>query len=272
MNYSVLMSVYIKEKPEFLQKSIESVMQQSVVTNDFVIVCDGPLNDNLYEVLDNMKNKYPCINVLKRDKNEGLGSALSFGLLNTKNEVVMRMDSDDICLPDRASIQLPLMNDYDLVGGSISEFDTFEENIIGYRCVPLTFDKIYSFAKNRNPFNHPSVMFKKSTIINAGNYQTLLFFEDYFLWIRVLMNTHKVCNVSNVLVNMRSGASMRKRRGGKTYRQSLKKLRKFMLKNKFISFPRYVFLNAGQLLFSIAPAKVKEKIYKSFLRKRKNIK
>lgn len=268
MNYSVLMSVYDKEQPEFLEKSIESVVNQTVVTDDFVIVCDGPLKESLSDVLKKMHDKYPFITIFEREKNEGLGSALSFGLLQTKNEIIMRMDSDDICLPERASIQLPLMNDFDVVGGTISEFNGSEDNIIGYRCVPLSFEKIYSFAKKRNPFNHPSVMFKKSVILEAGNYQTLLYFEDYYLWVRVLSCTHKVCNVPNVLVNMRSGVSMRKRRGGKKYRKSLKTLRKYMLKNKFISFPRYLFLNFAQSVFSIASPGIKEKIYKKFLRKK----
>ena len=269
MNYSVLMPVYYKEKPSFLERSIVSIMEQTIKPDDFVIVCDGPLTPELDEILLKSSRKYNCINVVRKEKNEGIGSALRDGLLLTKNEIVMRMDSDDVCLKQRAEIQLPLMDEYELVGSSISEFENSENNIIGYRVVPKTQKEIEKFAKRRNPFNHPSVMFKKSTILKAGNYQTLLYVEDYFLWVRVLLQKSKVANINEPLVNMRSGLSMRSRRSGKVYRQSIKKLRKFMLDNKMISHLRYFGLLIEQTLFLLIPAKIKEHLYGAFLRKKK---
>ncbi len=219
MNYSVLMSVYSKEKPAHLLKSIQSVLNQTVLTDDFVIICDGPLTDDLYEVLHSFEILHPrMFNIQKREKNEGLGSALSYGIKIVKNDIVMRMDSDDICVRDRAEKQLKLMETYDLVGSWISEFERDEDNIIGYRRVPQNYLEIRKYAKKRCPFNHPTVMFKKEIILNAGNYQTMLFVEDYYLWIRILLNSEKVYNSQEVLVNMRSGRDMRARRSGKVYR------------------------------------------------------
>lgn len=265
-NYSVLMSVYYKERPEFLKRSIESVMSQTVLTDDFVLVCDGPLTDDLYKVIDEVKKKYNCINVLQLDQNRGLGVALSKGILETKNELIMRMDSDDVCCPKRAELQLSLMDKYDLVGGFISEFENEENNIIGYRKTPENYENIYKFAKKRNPFNHPTVMFKKSVILEAGNYQHLQYLEDYFLWVRVLRITKKVYNIQEVLVNMRSGREMRARRASRTARKSIRTLRKFMYSIKMLNWFQWHFYSFAQNFFLILPAKIKNLFYRKALR------
>ena len=268
-DYSVLMSVYCKEKPENLITSVDSVMSQTIVPNDFVIVIDGPLGDDLYKALDLLKDKYNCINTIQLETNQGLGQSLSIGIKETKNDIVMRMDSDDICMPYRAEMQLPLMDKYDLVGGIISEFSGDEKNIIGYRVVPETYKKIWNFAKYRCPFNHPSVMYRKSVVLAAGNYQVLPYREDYYLWLRMLLITNKVYNIQEVLVNMRSGIEMRKRRSGqKEHRLSLKKLRKFMFDNKIINWFEYIFVSAVQNLLLSLPVKLKEPFYRKFLRKK----
>ena len=268
-DYSVLMSVYRKEKPENLITSVDSVMAQTIVPNDFVIVIDGPLGDDLYKALDLLKDKYHCINTIRLETNQGLGQSLTIGIKETKNDIVMRMDSDDICMPYRAEMQLPLMDKYDLVGGIISEFSGDEKNIIGYRVVPETYKKIWNFAKYRCPFNHPSVMYRKSVVLAAGNYQVLPYREDYYLWLRMLLITNKVYNIQEVLVNMRSGIEMRKRRSGqKEHRLSLKKLRKFMFDNKIINWFEYIFVSAVQNLLLSLPVKLKEPFYRKFLRKK----
>lgn len=264
--YSVLMSVYYKEKSEYLEQSVTSVMKQTLPPNDFVLVCDGPLTDELYKTIDELVKKYPVINVIKLEENSGLGVALMEGFNHVKNEIIMRMDSDDLCLPNRAELQLPLMDKYDLVGGFISEFDGAEDNIIGIRRVPETAEEIYKFAKKRNPFNHPSTMYKKSAILAVGGYQHLLYLEDYYLWIRFLLANKNVYNVQEVLVNMRSGVKMRVRRGSKEAKKSLKVLRKFMYKSKFINWFEYVFVTFGQFFILSLPMKIKTHIYAKYLR------
>ena len=265
-NYSVLMSVYYKERPEFLKRAIESVMSQTILTNDFVIVCDGPLTDDLYKVLNEAQKEYKVLNFVKLEKNGGLGNALSIGITKAKNEIVMRMDSDDVCMPNRAELQLPLMEEYDLVGGHITEFENEESNIIGCRKTPETPEEICKFAKKRNPFNHPSVMFKKSIVLKAGNYQRFKFFEDYYLWIRILQITSKVYNVQEVLVNMRSGKEMRSRRAAKEAKQSIKEIRKIMYKMKMINWIQCICYTFGQIIFLSLPPRFKERIYRKVLR------
>lgn len=266
-NYSVLMSVYYREKPEFLEQSVLSVMNQSVKPNDFVLVCDGPLTDELNNMIANLKARFTCLNIVRLEENKGLGEALSIGINHTKNEIVMRMDSDDICLPNRAEIELPLMEKYDLVGGFISEFENNPENIIGHRKTPETYEQIIKYAKKRNPFNHPTVMFRKEKILEAGNYKTLLYLEDYYLWVRLLQKTNKVYNVQQVLVNMRSGREMRARRSNKIARKSIRTLRKTMYKMGMISWFSYVWYSCVYTIFMILPIGMRQTLYSKVLRK-----
>lgn len=264
------MSVYFKENPDFLRQSIESVMNQTVLPNDIVLMCDGPLTEELDKTIETLKSKYNILNVVRLEKNGGLGNALSIGITHTKNEIVMRMDTDDLCLPNRAELQLPLMDEYDLVGGFITEFEGEPDNIVGIREVPEKPDDIYKFAKKRNPFNHPTVMFKIQAILDAGNYQHLPYLEDYYLWVRLLLNKRKAYNLQTVLVNMRSGVEMRARRSNKQAKKSIKFLRKYMYKNKMIGWGSYVFNTWAQLFVLSLPLKIRSRIYKKILRKQKN--
>lgn len=266
-NYSVLMSVYHKEKPEFLKQAVSSVMNQTIIPDDFVLVCDGPLTDELNSTISLLQEQYSCLNVIRLKENKGLGEALSIGITHTKNEIVMRMDSDDICLPHRAETQLPYLEKYDLVGGAISEFEDDPNNIIGYRYVPENYNKIIKFAKKRNPFNHPTTMYKKELILKAGNYKTLLYLEDYYLWIRVLMTSDKVYNIQKILVNMRSGREMRARRSNKTARKSIKFLRKYMFENKFINWFSYCWYSMIYGIVLSLPLSFKKNFYKRLHRK-----
>ena len=268
-NYSVLMSVYYKEKADNLNQAVLSVMEQTVKPNDFVLVCDGPLTEELDNTIEALVANHPIINVVRLEKNQGLGDALAFGITKTKNEIVMRMDSDDLCMPNRAEIQLPLMDEYDIVGGHISEFEDDPTNIIGYRKPPTDSKELFKFAKKRNPFNHPSVMYKKSIILEAGNYQGMPFFEDYFLWVRVLQITNKIYNVSSILVNMRSGVQMRARRSNKAARKSVKKLRKYMYKIHMISWFSYIYYTTLYVIILSMPRWFVAGFYSRFLRKRK---
>ena len=262
------MSVYHKEKPEFLIDSIRSVMNQTVKPDDFVLMEDGPLTKELDLAIAELRREFPCLHVFALSKNVGLGKSLAAGLLKTKNNIVMRMDSDDLCLPNRAEIQLKYMDSYDLVGGYITEFEGKPENLIGIRKVPEKYEEIYKFAKKRNPFNHPTVMFKKDVILKAGNYQTLLYQEDYYLWVRLLKITEKVYNIPEVFVNMRSGKEMRARRGNKTARKSIKTLRKFMYHEKMISWFNCVFYTFLYNTFLALPSSIKNFFYSFALRKK----
>lgn len=189
--YSVLMSVYHKEKPEYLNQAIESIQTQTISTNDFVLVCDGPLNEQLDGVIATKQQEMgDTLNVVRLAKNGGLGNALNEGIKYCKNELVARMDSDDIAYPDRCEKQIAVFNTHSEVSicsGIVEEFTTDPNTVDTKRVPPETNAEIVEFAKKRNPFNHPCVMYKKSAVGAVGSYQDFYLLEDYYLWLRMLM-------------------------------------------------------------------------------------
>ena len=149
-NYSVLMSVYYKEQPDYLRQAMESVRGQTVPTNDFVLVCDGPLTDGLEAVIREEQEKCgPILHVVRLEENGGLGNALEKGLKLCRNELVARMDSDDISRPDRCEKQLELFGRYpdvSLSSGAVSEFITDPKHPTGKRTLPVTDEEIRAFC------------------------------------------------------------------------------------------------------------------------------
>lgn len=265
-NYSVLMSVYIKENPQFLREALTSVFSQNVLTNDLVLVCDGPLTTQLEEVIEEFKLANTSVmNVIKLEKNMGLGAALNEGLKFCKNELVARMDTDDICLSDRFEKQLKHFEsntDIAISSGKIIEFIDDSENITGSRVVPLTHNEIVTFSKKRNPFNHPAVMFKKSVVESVGGYdERFHLFEDYYLWVRILKNNFKSSNLKDTLVLMRTPSDLYLRRGGMAYAKDLLRFNNWMKEIGWIS-PLDYFLGAiPHAVVCILPNKIRKIIY-----------
>lgn len=244
MNYSVLMSVYYREKPEYLRQSMNSILNQSVPTDDFVLVCDGPLTEELDAVIESMQREYPDIlHVVRLETNAGLGNALNTGIKFCKNDIVARMDSDDIARPDRCERQLTIFEqnpEIGMVSGIVEEFTTDPSIIDARRVPPEKHEDILKFAKKRNPFNHPCIMYRRSAVEAAGGYQEIFLLEDYFLWVRMLLNGTLGYNIQEPLIWMRAGSGMYKRRGGKRYVQAQISLFKWMKDAGFIGFIEFI--------------------------------
>lgn len=242
--YSVLMSVYHKERPEYLKQAIESIQVQSLSTNDFVLMCDGPLNDELDAVIQTKQLEMgENLNVVRLAKNGGLGNALNEGIKHCKNELVARMDSDDIAYPDRCEKQIAVFNTHSEVSicsGIVEEFTTDPNTVDTRRVPPETNAEIIEFAKKRNPFNHPCVMYKKSAVKAVGSYQDFYLLEDYYLWLRILMAGYQGYNIQEPLLHMRAGSDMYKRRAGWKYAKTQAKLFKFMKQQGFIGNGQYI--------------------------------
>ena len=269
--YSVLMSLYIKEKSEYLRLAIDSMLNQTIVPDEIVIVEDGPLTDSLYAVLDEYKAKYPqTIRTVKNEKNLGLGLALNIGLKECRNELVARMDSDDISKTNRCEKQLEFFSNHPettILGGQIEEFIKNPMDIVGKRIVPETDNELKDFLKKRCPFNHMTVMFKKSDVIKAGNYQDWFWNEDYYLWIRMSLANMTFANIPEILVNVRVGEDMYKRRGGWKYFKSEIKIQQLMFKNKIIDL--YVFFAncIKRLIVELfLPNRIRGIVFKKFAR------
>lgn len=269
--YSVLMSVYYREKPEYLRESMESILHQTVPTDDFVLVCDGPLNTELDAVIAQMRQAFgPVLYVLRLKQNGGLGKALNAGIQHCKNELVARMDSDDISRPERCEKQLKVFAEhpeYSLVSGIVEEFDTDIHHVTASRVVPEKQSDILEFAKKRNPFNHPCIMYKKSAVQAAEGYQDFYLLEDYFLWIRMLQNGFQGYNIQEPLLWMRAGSDMYKRRGGWKYVESQQKLFMYMANIGFITYGQAWIQSGIRLMASVMPNRIRKHIFREILRK-----
>jgi glycosyltransferase involved in cell wall biosynthesis len=270
--FSVLMSVYYKENPNYFKEALDSILvNQSVIPNEVVLVQDGPLTQELDAVIDEFKEVFPDrIKIISLEKNGGLGKALNIGLTHCKYEIVARMDSDDISDKCRFEKQIKFLEDnkeVDIVGGSIAEFYDTYEKIITERKVPRDMDSIIRMMKRRNPINHVSVMFKKSKVIRVGGYKHLPYLEDYYLWIRMVQDNAKIVNIEDVLVYVRTGENMYKRRGNKEYISGWYTLQKSMKKIGIINKFDIVVNMINIIGFIYTPAGVKEFAYKKFLRK-----
>lgn len=270
--YSVLMSVYDKESAEYLRSAMNSIWNQTISTDDFVLVCDGPLNEELDAVIEKMEKEHPdTLYVVRLEKNGGLGNALNAGIKHCKHELVARMDSDDISRPDRCERQLKVFEehpDVSICSGIVEEFTTSTSEIEARRVPPETQEEIISFAKKRNPFNHPCVMYKKSAVEDAGGYQDFYLLEDYYLWIRMLQKESQGYNLQEPLLWMRAGSDMYKRRAGWKYAQSQKALFIYMKGSGFISGSQYMQSVVVRTASSLTPNWLREFMFKTVMRKR----
>lgn len=271
-DFSVLISVYRNDNPDYFTKAIYSISSlQTIQPKEIVLVVDGPVTPSLDESIKSIEHEIKSIKVLRLKENVGLGIALQQGLLYTSNEIVARMDSDDIAVPDRFEKQLEYLNanpDVAIVGGQIDEFIDDTENIVGRREVPCSSDEINAYIISRCPFNHMTVMFRKSSVLACGNYRPWHYNEDYYLWIRMALAGLKFANLPSTMVKVRAGAEMYARRGGWNYFKSEKGLQDYMLQHKMISLPRYCYNVLGRFTIQVAmPNKLRGFIFQKLFRK-----
>lgn len=268
--YSVLMSVYAKEKAEHLRQAMDSMWRQTVKPDDFVLICDGPLTAALDGVIRDMAAAHPELRVIRLAENGGLGNALRIGVRMCRHELIAKMDSDDISRPDRCEKELAYLGSHpeiSLVGGLIEEFSRTPEEVSARRVVPETSEEIVAFAKRRNPFNHPSVMYRKADVLAAGNYPPVRYIQDYYLWINMLLKGFRGYNIQEPLVWMRVDGGLFKRRSGKLYRRLQVELFRSMRARGFISYPQYVSSCVIRSLSSFAPNRMRRLLFDKVLRK-----
>lgn len=272
--YSVLMSVYYKERPEWLDEAVKSMLTQTLPPDEFVIIKDGKLTAELDGVIDKYVNEYPdSFNVVELEKNCGLGLALNKGVMACGNDIIARMDSDDIALPERCEREMKCLADdpsLQIVGSSVMEFCGDIDNTISFRKLPETNEEINAFAHKRCPFAHPSVMYRKQAVLDAGNYRHYPFFEDYDLWIRMLQKGSKCLNLGDCLVYMRVNDDFYKRRGGIKYLKTVLKFKKEQYKSGFYSFKDYVISAGSHTAVCLMPNFLRDFVYRKMLRKKAN--
>lgn len=273
IQFSVCTSVYKNDSPEIVRTALDSMLvNQTVKPTEIVLVQDGPVPTELSVLLLEYEEIYPDVmHIIRLKKNGGLGNALKLGVENAKYDIIARMDSDDICLQDRFEKQLAYLEAHpecNIVGGQMTEFIDNPENIVGRRVVPLTNDEIYEYMKSRCALNHVTVMFRKESVLKAGNYQDWFWNEDYYLWVRMMMNNCVFANIPDVAVNVRSGAGQYARRGGKKYFDSEIGIKKLMLEKGMISRKEYIINYVERFIVQlILPNSIRGWVFRTFARK-----
>ena len=270
MNYSILQTVYKSDNAEYLRATIESMLFQSLPSDDYVIVEDGPLPEGLEKVICSYEASNPEIHVLRLPHNVGLGKALNEGLPLCKNELIARMDSDDISMPDRCEKQVKAFIDdpeLDIIGCPVKEFMGTPDNIVGQRLVPLDNESIHKYVRRRDPFNHPTVMYRRSKVMEYGPYGDYRKNQDTDLWIKLLCKGGcKAINIDEFLLMFRFDEGTFKKRKSWTNTKTLINIRWNALKHKYCSFIDFVVVSGAQLAVYLMPSGLQRFIYQHILR------
>lgn len=277
MNYtfSVLLSVYYKEKSEYLKKSIESIyFGQTLKPDEIILVEDGPLTEELYSTIENLKNHIgkEILKTVKLEKNMGLGNALRIGVEKCSNEFIARMDTDDIAYSNRFEKQIKYFKNYpetDVLGTFMSEFTDNTNNIICIKDAPDNKTDMKKYMKLRDPVNHPSVMFKKSKVLEVGNYKEIFLNEDSYLWGRMLSKGCVFRNICEPLVYFRTTDDTYKRRGGWKYIKAEYGLQKEFLKLGIINRVEFLRNITLKNVVRLMPNWLRKSVYLKLLRKGK---
>lgn len=274
MDFSVLMTTYNGETPENLDASLNSILiEQTVIPNQLVLVLDGPISDELKAVIDKYKQQFSdIVDVVDCPINQGQSKASAEGMKHIKYDLVARMDSDDICVKNRFELQLKVFEqnpNLSVVGGWIEEFNENPGDLQSLRIVPEDHDSITKMFRNRTPINNVTAMIKKDAIENAGGYGRPTVNEDYSLYAHMWVNNETFYNIQSVLVNVRVGNGMVSRRSDFKIFKDWCEDQKYLYKNKKHSFFVSLFSCIKCFIFVITPVKLKDFLYKKFLRKGK---
>lgn len=267
--FSVLLSVYNKECPEFLRESLDSIFTQTLPPKEVIMVEDGPLTPELYAVLDEYVAAHNELRLVPLNQNSGLGNALKEGLKHCRCELVARMDTDDICFPKRFEKQVKYMSenpDIDISSAWVEEFEDNITNVKSTKKLPETHSEISGYIKKRNPLNHPAVIFRKSAVQNAGGYLHFPLFEDYYLWARMFANGSKFANIQEPLLHFRTSPDMFKRRGGLKYAYDSSKFQMELHRLGLISIAQAIKASIIRGGVYIMPNYIRAFIYSKFLR------
>lgn len=264
------MSLYAKERPEYLYQSLDSVFSQTLRADEVILVEDGPLTPELDSVIKDYESKYPELKVVPLPVNQGLGKALNEGLKHCNFDLVARMDTDDIAEKDRFEKQIDIFKKYpqvEVVSSWIEEFDSETGEILSQRKLPEFPYEIYEYGKKRCPINHPAAMFRKGSVQFAGNYRPFPLFEDYYLWVRLLLNGAKFYNVQESLLKFRTSKDMYKRRGGIKHALDEIRFQRQVKKLGYINWRLFFYNVSIRFVVRIIPNSFREWIYRNLLRK-----
>lgn len=271
--YSVLMSVYRKERAEYFDEAIQSMLGQTIAPSEFVIVCDGPLTAELDKVIGHYEELHDSLfRIVRLPHNMGLGNALAEGITHCKNEWIARMDSDDFCLPNRIEMQYAALKrnpSLGLIGTNVVEFIGSVDHVVAKVILPETDEEIRRYYRRRCAFRHPSLLFKKDEVLKAGNYSSRYYlFEDMDLFGRMIAGGTIAYNVQECLTQVRVSEDFYQRRGGIRYLKAMGSVRMMLLRIGVTRPLDFIISLSGQALVCLMPNKVRSAFYRRFLRTR----
>lgn len=260
--------MYAGDDPVHFDTAITSIAEQTLIPDEILVIQDGPIPESLETVLQRWKEDYEkTFRVHEIETNQGLGNALREGVQECSHDFIARMDADDVSVPDRFETQMGYLQDYpdvDVVGGYLSEFDTDPEETHAKRTVPCRHEEIEKRAKFRSPMNHATVMFRRASVMDVGNYRPVTQMEDYDLWVRMLMNGAQLSNIPEVLLKMRAGDELYDRRKGYKYARQEFKQQYRWYRQGFIDTTRFVFNVLTRVGIRFAPGALRKHVYTRF--------
>lgn len=273
MKYSGLMSVYKKENPVLFKDSLTSILNQTQQPAQMVIVKDGDLTEKLLEVIREMQFKFEkngiYFKVISNEKNLGLGLSLRKGVQNCDYDWIARFDSDDVSVNYRMQDSINFIHanpSVKLVGGYVAEVEKSHKDLMSIRKVPNSYSQIKKMMFKRNPFNHMTVFFERDTILDAGNYMDVPYFEDYYLWLRVLKKGANARNINKVLVKANVDNNFLNKRGGIQYLKKEYNFQKIIYKEGYTKSSTFALNLLTRGLVRMLPKKVLKRVY-SIIRK-----
>ena len=271
MSFSVLMSIYKGENPNYLKQAFDSLIAQTLQPSEVLLIEDGPLTKELYDVINIYQKRYPILKTYVFHENVMLGRALAKGVLLCSNEIIARMDTDDIALPERFEKQYKYLKSHprvSVVGSAIEEFND-KKTLYSQKYMPKTTKQIRRYIKYRNPINHMTVMFRKADVLCAGNYRHYPLLEDYDLWNRMINKGYMLHNLSDILVKARTNENRYAKRGGFEYFKTFTKLRLLQYQLGILNKLELINSLIGTMIMTLTPNWSRKIAYHFFLRKQK---
>ena len=269
LKYSVLMPLWYKEKTEYLEKSLESMLTQTVKPSEIVMIADHELFGETQNLLRKIQEKFSDIpiRIIRKDElfGKGLGAILAYGVTQCQYPLIARMDTDDIAFPERCERELEILAnqpDISVVGGGLEKFSSSPTQVEGLRIPPEKGRKLNQYSKFRNPFNHPTVMFRKEVILKVGNYAPIRECEDYELWYRVLKNNYLGYNLQYPVLHYRAGTDMLKRRKNSAFFHQSLTLILTMYREHYINLFELIAAFSMQIIRYYAPFQINKIVYK----------
>lgn len=269
--FSVLMSIWSGGNAYFLDEALQSIAQSTVCPTEIILVKDGPLGDDLNQVIDKWQGKFKTrFDVVAMKNHGGLGLAMRIGSQHVSTHWIARMDADDICLPDRFEKELKTLISQPqlaVLGGQVDEFSADPYHTLRQRQVPVGMAQIVHFNKLRCPFNHPTVMINKDALMAVGGYQSFGIWEDYYLWERILAAGYQVNNLPDILVHMRVSNNLYQRRGNWDNIPYILRLQRYMYHHQLINRREFMGTTLVKIANAVAPVRLRKLVYQNYLRK-----